>query len=246
MIEKNRLVSVLIPVYNGDRYLAEAIESVLAQSYRPIEIVVVDDGSTDGSGTIARRYESVRYFFQPNSGLSAALNSGVKLANGDFLAFLDADDLWEGDKLARQMDAFDKGPSLDIVFGHFRSFYSPELGGTGQSITPATHEILPGYFKGTMLIRRGSFWKVGLFDTRWRLGDFMDWYKRATEQGLRMLMLRDVVLKRRVHGDNRSYRQRHARTDYVRILKEALDRQRQRKSAGNTAVPSLDDHQDAP
>jgi glycosyltransferase involved in cell wall biosynthesis len=170
----------------------------------------------------------------------------VNLAGGDFLAFLDADDLWEVDKLARQMDAFDKDPSLDVVFGHFRSFYSPELAGTGHGIASAAHQILPGYFKGTALIRRGSFWKVGLFDTRWRLGDFIDWYKRAREQGLKMLMLRDAVLKRRVHADNRSYRERHARADYVHILKEALDRQRQRKSAGNTAVPSPDDHPDAP
>ena len=87
------LVSVIIPVYNAERYLAEAIESVLAQTYRPIEVIIVDDGSTDSSADIAKRYNSlVRYFFQPNSGLAAARNKGISQAKGSFFAFLDVTD----------------------------------------------------------------------------------------------------------------------------------------------------------
>ena len=122
------LVSVIIPVYNREKYLAEAIESVLAQTYRPIEVIVVDDGSTDGSADIAKRFGSpVRYYFQPNSGAGAARNRGIAVARGSFLAFLDSDDLWVEDKLTHQMAAFERHSDVDIVSGHVRQFYSPEL-----------------------------------------------------------------------------------------------------------------------
>src|ERR1700758_706720 len=102
MNEKS-LISVIIPVYNAEKYLAEAIESVLAQTYRPIEVIVVDDGSTDSSADIAKRFASVRYCFQSHSGLGATRNRGIDLSQGKFLAFLDADDLWVEDKLTHQM-----------------------------------------------------------------------------------------------------------------------------------------------
>src|SRR3954453_22774254 len=95
----NRKVSVIVPVYNGAAYLPEAIGSALAQTVRPLEIVVVDDGSTDDSGRIAQQYELVRYVWQANAGISAARNRGIEAAQGDVLALLDADDVWLPDKL---------------------------------------------------------------------------------------------------------------------------------------------------
>src|SRR5436305_1029668 len=89
------MISVIIPVYNGERYLGEAIESVLAQSYHWLEIILVDDGSTDGSATVAKQFSpAVQVVRQPNLGAGAARNRGIALAQGEFLAFLDADDLW--------------------------------------------------------------------------------------------------------------------------------------------------------
>jgi len=84
------LVSVIIPVYNGEQYLAEAIESALCQSYRPIELIVIDDGSTDRSAIIAKSYEQVIYIYQTNQGVSVARNTGLGVAQGEFIAFLDA------------------------------------------------------------------------------------------------------------------------------------------------------------
>lgn len=101
-MENSRLISIIIPVYNREHYLAEAIESVLAQTYRPIEIIVVDDGSTDGTADVARRFsETVRYFYQTNSGCGASRNTGIKKGVGSFLSFLDSDDLWVEEKLSR-------------------------------------------------------------------------------------------------------------------------------------------------
>src|SRR5919205_4589183 len=100
-------IIVIIPVYNGESYVAEAIESILDQTYRPAEVIVVDDGSTDNTAEVVKRFgDVVQYHHQPNRGAGAARNRGVELSHGEFLAFLDADDLWHKDKLAHQIQAF--------------------------------------------------------------------------------------------------------------------------------------------
>lgn len=218
-------VSVIIPVYNGERYLAEAIESVLAQTYRPIEIIVVDDGSTDGSAHIAKGYGSpVRYFFQSNRGTGAARNRGVGLAVGNFLAFLDQDDLWVADKLTVQMEAFSTVSELDLVFGHIKQFHSPELDERVKQRIYCPTELMPGYSPSAMLIKRDAFLRVGLFDTKWQVGEWVDWCVRAAELELKAMILPDLVTWRRLHKGNKGVLQRTAITEYVWILKASLDR----------------------
>lgn len=223
------LVSVIIPVYNGEKYLAEAIESVLSQTYKELEIVLIDDGSTDESASIAKRYgHNVRCFYQPNRGLSAALNHGVHTARGSFFSFLDADDVWVENKITQQMMMFANNPLLDIVFGHVRQFCSPELDVNQKSRLQGFTELLPGYFKGTMLIKREAFSLAGIFDTMWKVGDFVDWYLKALESGLKSVMLPDVLMMRRVHTQNMGIREQAHQRDYVRILKASLDRRRRK------------------
>jgi glycosyltransferase involved in cell wall biosynthesis len=147
------LISVLIPAYNGEPYLADAINSVLAQNYRPIEIIVIDDGSTDGTASIAQSFQDVRYTYQTNGGISVALNHGIELAAGDYFSFLDADDLWTPNKLLRQMQCFEYDAALDMVFGHMQQFYDIPDGVEGQNVSPPVE----GYFKGTLLISRTAF-----------------------------------------------------------------------------------------
>ncbi len=123
-----RLISCVIPVFNGERYLGEALESVLAQSYQPLEVIVVDDGSTDGTAEVARRYgERVRYVWQPNAGETAARNLGLTAAQGEFIAFLDADDVWHSEKLERQIARFQERPEIDLCFTQIQHFWMPEL-----------------------------------------------------------------------------------------------------------------------
>jgi glycosyltransferase involved in cell wall biosynthesis len=228
-MEKN-LVSVIIPLYNGERYLAEAIESVLAQTYDPTEIIAVDDGSPDNSADIAQSYAQVHLIRQSNQGLGAARNTGIKAARGDYLAFIDQDDLWVASKLALQMAAFSQDSEIDIVFGHVEQFYSPELNEEQKGKIVGAGEILPGRFPGTMLVKTVSFLRAGLFPTQWRFGEFLDWYARAMDCQLRSLMLPDVVAKRRLHTTNMGITMSESRIDYVRVLKAALDRRRQPES----------------
>jgi glycosyltransferase involved in cell wall biosynthesis len=160
------LVSVIIPVYNYDRYLAEAIESVLSQTYQHLETIVVDDGSTDQSCEVARSFadRGVRYCHQVHAGIGPTRNKGVELAQGDFLAFLDADDRWHQDKLERQLRAFDSDPTLEMVFGRALQLQNgPEWKAGVNDKKLAVAGMVPGMVPGTMLIKRAAFFRVGNF-----------------------------------------------------------------------------------
>ncbi|HWP47773.1 MAG TPA: glycosyltransferase family A protein [Candidatus Limnocylindrales bacterium] len=221
------LVSVIIPVYNGERYLSEAIKSVLAQTYRPIEIIVVDDGSTDESARVAQQFP-VRYCFQLHQGPGAARNHGVEQARGEFLAFLDADDVWMPEKLTRQMTTLAARPELDAVFGQFEQFSSTDAGVAAQSAR-FVGMTLNGLHISAMLIRRAAFMRVGLFATHWHVGQFVDWYARAQEAALEIVILPNVVMRRRVHTNNLTIRCREmVMGEFTQILKAALDRRRAR------------------
>ena len=227
MIQRRPKVSVIIPVYNCELYLAEAIESVLAQTLAPEEIIVVDDGSTDDSGAIARRFgPPVCCVSQPNSGAAAARNHGAELARGDFLSFLDADDVWVQEKLTLQMACLKEHSELDLVNGHIEQFISPDLDREFRCRIECPRDPIPAPGPVSMLIRRESLFRVGLFDTRCAVGELIDWYAKAMDSGLRSLMLPDVVARRRVHRGNISYLDDDSRSEYLRIVRESLARRR--------------------
>jgi glycosyltransferase involved in cell wall biosynthesis len=217
------LVSVVIPAYNAEAYLAEAIDSVLPQWYTNTEIIVVDDGSTDGTGLVAQNYGGrVRYIRRKNGGIGAARNTGVEHAHGSLLAFLDADDLWTPEKLALQLAVMAAQPDVDLVFGHVVQFQS----GDGVALPEGLAHPAPGFSAGTMLVRMESFHRVGPFTTDFKLGEFIDWYARAKEIGLIERMLPGIVLRRRYHESNTGRIRAGSRGDYARVLKAALDRRR--------------------
>lgn len=219
--------SVIIPVYNGAPYLAEAIESVLAQTCRSFEIIVVDDGSTDGSaGIIARYAASVRHCFQENRGTGAARNRGVEAAQAPLLAFLDQDDLWEPGKLKAQMAMLAADTSLDAVFGLVGQFHSPELGEPFRRRVSCPLKPAAGYLPSAMLLRTEAFHRVGPFEESLQLAEWSEWFVRAVECGLRMGLVPEVVTRRRLHRGNKGLVFRHFRKEYPRLLKTLLDRRR--------------------
>lgn len=220
------LVSVVIPVHNGERYLAECIQSVLDQMHPALEIHVVDNASTDGTAEIARAFPSVVYHRLEEKGLAKALNYGIGKATGDVLAFLDADDLWTPNRLSLQLDALGREPDLDVVFGHIEQFISPELDEASKAKLAVTNARVPGLHKCAMVIRSESFRRVGPFEPTVDMGDFVDWYMRARDLGLRETMLPEVVARRRIHTSNMGHTDRAKRVEYARVLKRGLDRRR--------------------
>jgi glycosyltransferase involved in cell wall biosynthesis len=216
-------ISVIIPAYNAALYVREAVDSVLAQTCPVQEILVVDDGSTDDTvGMLASYGSPLRIIRQQHCGSAATRNTGIRAAGGDVLAFLDADDLWVPNRIERQGEHLE---AHDMVFGMAQQFISPELTPDEQALRHCPPHPQPGYVPGAMLVRRPAFERVGWFDPRWRVGEFVDWYCRAQELGLSSSLLPDIVLRRRIHKANLTTTAR-AGTDYAHILRLSLKRRR--------------------
>jgi len=230
---------VIVPVYNAERYLGEALASILEQHHRPLELIVVDDGSTDGTyvklSDFAKRHreETVRIVSQERSGIAGALNRGLRAATGSMLAFLDADDIWTPEKLERQLPVLQSEGRSTLVFGWAARFHSPELSEAERAKLPAADQV-PGIHRGTLLCYRETFSRVGAFDRRWPFSEFVDWYARAMEAGLRQVVIPDVVMRRRLHAANTTRGDVDYR-DYARVL--AAARQRRRRPAGEPRAP---------
>lgn len=222
-------VSVVIPCWNGERYLAEAVESVLRQPSGVREVVVVDDGSTDGTVAVARSFGApVTVLHQPHVGVSAARNRGIERTSGELVAFLDADDVWPNDRLEHQLAALDGDPSLGMVMGHVEQFVSPELPSEMHHLFRFDPAPLPFRSSGTLLVRRSVLGFVGGFSTRYESGEFMDWILRSEELGVKSEILSNVLLRRRLHRANHGVVRRDSREDYLHVIKAALDRRRDR------------------
>ena len=194
------LVSVIIPTYNRAKYVAEAIDSVLTQDYPQIELIVVDDGSTDETADIVQCYGNrLIYLCQENQGVAAARNSGIAFAHGRFLAFLDSDDIWVEGKLSWQMALLQQNHHLDAVYGHSAEFFTAKLNVADFARMSNLAQKMPSYTASAQLIRRASFDLVGLFKTGFEVEIDREWYARAQEAGLLNEMLPDVVYYRRMH-----------------------------------------------
>ena len=233
---KSSLVSCIVPVFNGERYIAESLQSILDQTYRPLEIIVADDGSTDSTSAVVATYGTrVRYLRQSNSGPAAARNLGVSVAKGDFIAFLDADDLWHPEKLECQIARFQARPELDYCVTHCQNFWIPELKEEAQRYQD--HRIsrpMPGYVTATLVARRSAFDRVGLFNPALGHGDSTEWFLRAAEHRAVLELLPDVLMYRRLHPTNRSRLLASASRDqFLEILKASLDRRRQSTKAAD-------------
>jgi glycosyltransferase involved in cell wall biosynthesis len=227
-------VSVIVPVFNGERHLREALDSIFGQNVPVAEVIVVDDGSTDRTPEVVTGYgRPLRYARQENAGAPAARNHGLRLAGGDYIAFLDADDLWEPEKTRQQLAEFERAPGLAYCVCHAQNFWGPEL--AAQMEAYRDHPKLrpmPAYVTGALLVPRASFNAAGFFNDRLRHADSTEWFLRVHERGGRGAVVPRILLHRRLHEHNVSRLARQESYDeFTVLLKEKLDRARQR-SAG--------------
>jgi len=244
MTVKKAPVSVIIPVFNGQRFIGEALESVRRQAWPPEDIIVVDDGSTDGTaGVVAAHQPGIRYVRQANQGPHAAQNTGLGLACRPFVAFLDADDVWPADKLQVQMDCFSHAPSPEIVLGHIQLYRSQRAGPAG--LTPEFDPYLAPFAGhtcfGSALFRRPVFDKVGPLNETMVYGADLDWFLRAREADVAMRMVDHVCLHYRLHSDNLTRDRRMRNHFLLKAIKNALDRRRRPPGPGN--IQDADDGQ---
>ena len=223
-------VSVVIPVFDGDRFLGAALESALAQSVRPLEVIVVDDGSRDASVAVAESFAGVRVIKQANAGPAAARNVGVDAAAGDLIAFLDADDLMAPGRLEFQVEYLATNPQAGAVMGRQEVIMEPGAVTPWWALEPSpwVKHIPAGEHMSvmTLMVRREVFATVGPFDPSLRIGEDIDWLFRARELGVEVAMVEDVLVHRRVHDRNLTLDYPANRAAMFRVLKARIDRKR--------------------
>ncbi len=228
------LISCIIPAYNHERYIGEAIESVLAQTHRPLEVIVVDDGSTDSTAAVVAGFgDRVRLISQPNAGPAVARNHGAALANGAYLAWLDSDDLWRADKLEQQLAFLQAHPDVDICLTYLQNFWIDELAQEAERFKGSLRaQPLPGYVFATVLIPRAAYDRIGPSDVRLFHADGTEWMMRAIDGGAKIEVLPEVMTWRRYHHTNISLKDGSANLDTVlMLLKRHLDQMRGKVSS---------------
>lgn len=220
------LISVIVPTYNAERYVREALDSVFAQTYKHIEVICINDGSKDATADILLSYGDQITFIdqQENKGIAASRNAGLRVARGAWVTLMDADDVWESEKLARQYAYVRGHRGTDIVFTYMQCFISPDLSPETRALRYCPKEPLPGILAASSFIRKACFDEIGFFDERWRVGEFIDWFARAQSAGVQYGVLEDVLLRRRIHDTNTGVEKRAERVDYVGIVRDALKR----------------------
>jgi glycosyltransferase involved in cell wall biosynthesis len=195
----------VIPVFNGEKYVAEALESVLAQTYAPIEIIVVDDGSTDDTpGILAAFGSKIRALRQLNAGPSAARSRGIEQARGEYLAFLDADDLWVPNKTETQLQRLSGNADLSVCTSLMQNFWMEDLHDEAMRMRDTDMARPQPGPSQTMLARRDAFDRVGLFNPTLHHRDTQDWIVRARAAGVSFDQVDEVLVRRRLHAHNLS------------------------------------------
>jgi len=218
-----------ITAYKAQSYLADAIETVLAQTLPPSEIIVLVDGSPDASVDVARRYadRGVRVIeHERNQGIGAGRHSIVQAMRGDHLAFLDADDLWTSDHLEVLWGALRAASDCQMAFGRVEQFLCPHIPEERRRTLQCPPDETVAYVPGGALIARTAYETAGSYKSSLRIGEFIDWFMRAQEANVRHIVCDRLVLRRRIHGENTSLVQRNTGQGYAQALKAALDRRR--------------------
>ena len=236
---EQNLVSVIIPTYNSAHYLGEALASVLQQSYQPCEIIVIDDGSTDATPAVIAEFQQrlaqgtaypeavpLRYGHQANAGPATARNHGVKLAQGNLFAFLDADDWWHPQKLEQQVARLTAEPALGYVFSHM-AVHLETATAWPVSLNQAHYQNEPPcILPSALLVRRAVFQQVGYFDEHYRYSEDTDWFLRAKDAAVPYAIVPEPLVYKRIHGHNLSHQPAMAQ-EMVRAFHASVRRQQQ-------------------
>jgi len=220
-------ISIILPVYNGDKHLNDAIESVIRQNYNPLEIILVDDGSTDNTRKIAKQFPQVRYFYQENSGPAASRNKAIQAATGEWFAFIDADDLWPEKSLQLQLQQRASHPTAEIIMGFTQIICATQPNHTDQDQNAEVADPFLSLLLGSALIHKHAFEKNGLFDETLKFSEDVDWFLRARENDIHMTTHKNVTQYYRKHDQNMTRAKNSAKRYFLLALKMSIDRRRQ-------------------
>jgi glycosyltransferase involved in cell wall biosynthesis len=222
-------VSVIVPAFNAGRTLAATLASIQAQRPSPMQIVVVDDGSTDDTAAVALAttggWAGSALVRLTNGGVASAMNAGLAAARCDWVAFLDADDLWEPDCLHKQLTHLAAHPGLDASVGGMTEFVCPSLA-SAEAARLRPRPPQTAWVAGATLVRRTVFSQAGLFNPALRLGCWIDWVDRARRAGATFGEHRGLVMRRRLHPASLSMSQAARDGALLQVARLAIARRR--------------------
>jgi glycosyltransferase involved in cell wall biosynthesis len=218
-------VSVVVPAHNAEAYLGGALDALATQDYPEVEVVVVDDGSTDGTAEVARRHHGVVLVQQENAGPSAARNAGIERSHGDLVTFCDADDLFRPYKVSAQADYLKTHPEVGCVLVQHETFFTEGVE-RPDWLTDDT-----GVQPQSAMVRRSVIDEVGGFDPDYRPTEGLEWLSRMRDAGVRIAVLERVCVDRRIHGNNLSYQRAGLQHHMLQSLRARIQRQRETESA---------------
>ncbi len=220
-------ISVIIPAWDAARHLGAALDSVRAQGLDGLEVIVVDDGSTDATTAVAEGHGGVVLVRRPHAGAAAARNAGVARATGDLYAFLDADDVWLPGKLTAQLAALEASPEVGLTVCRMRNVVDPSA---ADRLSPAQAERLGGtpeaWLPSGLVVRRRAFEAVGPFDASLRIGNDTDWFARARAAGVRSAVVDQVLLERHIHAGNDTAAVADVHDDLLEVVRRTIVRRR--------------------
>ena len=227
-------VSIITAALNGVETIENCIKSVISQTYENLEYIIIDGGSTDGTLDSIRAYDNKisLWISEADEGIYHALNKGLRLASGDVIGFLDADDLWCHGRLEIQLGLLAQDPELMIVLGQTQLLRRAD----GRGIAPTFEIASDPWFclsLGSGSFRRAVFQQVGMFDQQLRYADDLDWFMRAREAHTPMLIHREGTLLHRRHERNLTNQRERDNHYWLRMLKKSIDRRRQSGDAGS-------------
>lgn len=225
-INMKQRITIIIPCFNTEKYVRPAIESVLAQGYENLELILVDDGSTDASATVIQSFgTAVQYFYQPNGGASAARNTGLKYVTGDWIGFLDADDLMLEGTISAYLEAMQTYPETRLFWSRLKMQY--EIGAIKVNHRLADDITMHSTSVGTILCKSNVFTQIGLFDETLRLAEDIDWFKRAIDHAIPIHKIDKVTMICRRHDSNTTTHMRFSQMKQLfQVFKNTIDRQR--------------------
>lgn len=210
------LVSIVIPVFDGERFVGDAIRAALAQDHPAVEVIVVDDGSTDGTAEVISQFPAVRRVRQDNGGPSSARNAGIEVASGAFITFCDSDDRFRPSKVSAQVAHLHAHPEVGCVLVGHETFLEP------GAERPAWAQDDAGVQPQSAMVRREVIDAVGAFDPAFTFAEGMEWLSRMRSGGVGIAVLDEVLVDRRIHDANLSYERSEMRHQLLVAMQQRL------------------------
>ncbi|MEH2419968.1 MAG: glycosyltransferase [Nostoc sp.] len=220
----SNLISIIVVVKNGERYLKAALDSIQQQNYSNYETIVIDGASTDRTAEIAQSYLGMIYQQQDGKGLAQARNTGISVARGELITFLDHDDYWEVNSLSQRVDSLLSEPQIQGIVGYLQKFFESDYKTRESLKHEEAFKPIIGYTPGTLLARRTLFEQVGGFNSEFKIGCDSEWFARAQDQEILLKVLPLLVLYKRLHNNNLSCQKEVYRQEIFILLQQSLKR----------------------